>query len=141
MTVIATASNPRFSVSRVDIDRAGPTYTVDTLRDLQAELGPDADLFFITGADALAADPVLAGRRRVVRAGPLRRRDPARALRSADADLPADTVSLVEVPGAGDLVDRVPRPGRRRVSRSGTSCRTAWSSTSPSVGSILPTTT
>jgi nicotinate-nucleotide adenylyltransferase len=52
MTVIATASNPRFWVSRVDIDRAGPTYTIDTLRDLRAEL-PDADLYFITGADAL----------------------------------------------------------------------------------------
>src|ERR1700748_1865921 len=54
MTVIATASNPRFSVSRVDIDRGGPTYTNDTLRDLRA-LNPDADLFFITGADALAS--------------------------------------------------------------------------------------
>ena len=53
MTVIATASNPRFWVSRVDIDRAGPTYTIDTLRDLSAAL-PDADLYFITGADALA---------------------------------------------------------------------------------------
>lgn len=52
MTVIATASNPRFSVSRVDIDRAGYTYTVDTLRDLRSVL-PDAELFFITGADAL----------------------------------------------------------------------------------------
>lgn len=52
MTVIATASNPRFSVSRVDLDRQGPTYTVDTLRDL-AEQNPDADLFFITGADAM----------------------------------------------------------------------------------------
>ncbi|MFA1701585.1 nicotinate-nucleotide adenylyltransferase [Mycobacterium intracellulare] len=52
MTVIATASNPRFSVSRVDIDRAGPTYTKDTLRDLRA-LNPDSQLFFITGADAL----------------------------------------------------------------------------------------
>ncbi|ATE52883.1 MULTISPECIES: nicotinate-nucleotide adenylyltransferase [Actinosynnema] len=52
MTVIATASNPRFSVSRVDIDRAGPTYTVDTLSDLKAA-HPDDDLFFITGADAL----------------------------------------------------------------------------------------
>ncbi len=52
MTVIATASNPRFSVSRVDIDRAGPTYTIDTLKDLAASL-PDAELFFITGADAL----------------------------------------------------------------------------------------
>src|SRR6185312_11664293 len=54
MTVIATASNPRFHVSRVDIDRHEPTYTVDTLRDLRAQYGPEADLFFITGADALA---------------------------------------------------------------------------------------
>ncbi len=53
MTVIATASNPKFSVSRVDIDRGGQTYTVDTLRDLRAEY-PDDELFFITGADALA---------------------------------------------------------------------------------------
>lgn len=52
MTVIATASNPRFSVSRVDIDRGGQTYTVDTLRDLRAAY-PDAELFFITGADAV----------------------------------------------------------------------------------------
>ncbi|NMH96724.1 nicotinate-nucleotide adenylyltransferase [Pseudonocardia acidicola] len=53
MTVIATASNPRFSVSRVDIDRGGPTYTADTLADLHATM-PDAELFFITGADALS---------------------------------------------------------------------------------------
>jgi len=53
MTVIATASNPQFSVSRSDIDRAGKTYTIDTLRDLRAE-HPGADLFFITGADALS---------------------------------------------------------------------------------------
>ncbi|SDS37104.1 nicotinate-nucleotide adenylyltransferase [Paraoerskovia marina] len=53
MTVIATASNPRFTVSRVDVDRQGLTYTVDTLRDLRA-LRPDAEFFFITGADAVA---------------------------------------------------------------------------------------
>ena len=53
MTVIATASNPSFTVSRVDIDRGGPTYTIDTLRDLRTQR-PDADLFFITGADAVA---------------------------------------------------------------------------------------
>jgi len=53
MTVIATASNPRFSVSRVDIDRLGPTYTVDTLRDLRSLRGPEWELYFITGADAL----------------------------------------------------------------------------------------
>ncbi|MGZ4594605.1 MAG: nicotinate-nucleotide adenylyltransferase [Actinomycetes bacterium] len=54
MTVIATASNPDFTVSRVDLVRPGPTYTIDTLHDLRAERGPDVDLFFITGADALA---------------------------------------------------------------------------------------
>ena len=53
MTVIATASNPTFSVSRSDIERGGKTYTIDTLRDLRAE-HPAADLFFITGADALS---------------------------------------------------------------------------------------
>ncbi len=57
MTVIATASNPRFSVSRVDIDRDGPTYTIDTLRDLSAAMdsagSAKVDLYFITGADAL----------------------------------------------------------------------------------------
>jgi nicotinate-nucleotide adenylyltransferase len=53
MTVIATASNPHFAVSRVDIDRAGPTYTIDTLRDLRRQR-PDAEFYFITGADALA---------------------------------------------------------------------------------------
>lgn len=53
MTVIATASNPRFTVSRVDIDRQGPTYTIDTLTDLK-KLRPAADLFFITGADAMS---------------------------------------------------------------------------------------
>lgn len=54
MTVIATAANPRFRVSRVDIDREGPTYTIDTLRDL-GRTHPDAQLYFITGADAMAA--------------------------------------------------------------------------------------
>ena len=53
MTVVATASNPMFSVSRVDIERPGPTYTADTLTDLRTE-HPDAELYFITGADALA---------------------------------------------------------------------------------------
>ncbi|MFC4225325.1 nicotinate-nucleotide adenylyltransferase [Lysinibacter cavernae] len=52
MTVIATAANPRFTVSRVDIDRHGPTYTVDTLRDIRAAR-PNAELFFISGADAV----------------------------------------------------------------------------------------
>lgn len=53
MTVIATASNPQFTVSRVDIDRDGPTYTIDTLKDLKRQR-PDAEFVFITGADAIA---------------------------------------------------------------------------------------
>jgi nicotinate-nucleotide adenylyltransferase len=53
MTVIATASNPLFSVSRMEVDRDGPTYAVDTLRGLKAEQGAGTDLFFVTGADAI----------------------------------------------------------------------------------------
>ncbi len=53
MTVLATTSNPDFWVSRVDLDRPGPTYTIDTLRDLRQEY-PQAEFSFITGADALA---------------------------------------------------------------------------------------
>lgn len=52
MTVLATAANPSFRVSRSEIDRPGPTYTVDTLRRLHARL-PDVHLFFITGTDAI----------------------------------------------------------------------------------------
>ncbi|MUN38954.1 nicotinate-nucleotide adenylyltransferase [Actinomadura litoris] len=97
MTVIATASNPRFSVSRIDIDRPGPTYTVDTLRDMRDLQGPDAELFFITGADALekmltwhdTAELVeLAHFVGVTRPGH----------RLADPGLPNGRVSLMEVP-------------------------------------------
>jgi len=52
LTVLATASNPHFSVSRLEIDRRGPTYTLETLRAL-SEFHGTADLFFITGADAV----------------------------------------------------------------------------------------
>ncbi len=53
MTVIATASNPEFCVSRIEIDRRGPSYTIDTLRELKKIYGEKAELFFITGADAI----------------------------------------------------------------------------------------
>ncbi|MFI5954863.1 nicotinate-nucleotide adenylyltransferase [Cryptosporangium sp. NPDC051539] len=97
MTVIATASNPRFSVSRVDVDRPGPTYTIDTLRDLVAAWGTDVELFFITGADALSAilswkdvDELfeLAHFIGVTRPG----------YTLSDEHLPRDTVTLVDVP-------------------------------------------
>lgn len=53
MTVIATSPNPHFSVSRLEIDRAGETYTVDTLSAIRQEQGEDTELYFITGADAI----------------------------------------------------------------------------------------
>jgi nicotinate-nucleotide adenylyltransferase len=96
MTVIATASNPRFWVSRVDIDRGGPTYTIDTIHDIAVQR-PGAELFFITGADALAQI--------------LSWKDAEEALRLARfvgvtrpeyelsaAHLPTDSVTLLDVP-------------------------------------------
>jgi nicotinate-nucleotide adenylyltransferase len=53
MTVLATADNPDFEVSRMEIDRPGATYTVDTMLELRSQYGPDADLYFVTGADAV----------------------------------------------------------------------------------------
>jgi nicotinate-nucleotide adenylyltransferase len=97
MTVIATASNPRFSVSRVDIDRPGPTYTIDTLRDLRATRRPDAEFFFITGADALQqimtwqdADELFKLAHFVGCTRP--------GHRLSGAGLPDDRVSLIEIP-------------------------------------------
>ena len=125
MTVIATASNPRFTVSRVDIDRGGPTYTIDTLTDLR-RLRPDAELFFITGADALAQIVSWRDNQQlfdlahfigVTRPG----------FHLADAHLPEGVVSLVEVPALAisstdcrERVERghaglVPRARRRRA--------------------------
>jgi nicotinate-nucleotide adenylyltransferase len=103
MTVIATASNPRFSVSRVDIDRGGPTYTKDTLRDLQLA-NPDAELFFITGADALASilswqnwEDLFAMARFVGVSRPGYELD-GRHISAAMAELPDDALTLVEIP-------------------------------------------
>jgi nicotinate-nucleotide adenylyltransferase len=103
MTVIATASNPRFSVSRVDIDRGGPTYTKDTLRDLRA-LNPDADLFFITGADALASiltwqnwEEMFSIASFIGVSRPGYELDGSH-IAAATRQLPADALTLVEVP-------------------------------------------
>src|SRR4051794_33578933 len=99
MTVIATASNPRFSVSRVDIDREGPTFTLDTLKDLQAAM-PDAELYFITGADALAdiftwrsAEDLFALAKFVGCTRPGHEMDPT----TLEA-IPGDRVTMLEIP-------------------------------------------
>jgi nicotinate-nucleotide adenylyltransferase len=97
MTVIATASDPRFTVSRIDMDRGGTTYTIDTLRDLRRERGDGADLFFITGADALmeiltwrSADELFALAHFVGATRP--------GFVMSDADFPVGAVSMVEIP-------------------------------------------
>jgi len=112
MTCIATATDPMFTVSRIDIERDGPTYTKDTLRDLRAERGDAAELFFITGADALAqlltwVDPAeLFGLAHFVGA--------TRPGYTADpAAFPDGAVTLVEIPAlaisSSDLRSRVAR--------------------------------
>lgn len=53
MTVLATATHPHFVVSRMEIDRKGPSYTIETVRELHREMGSDLELFFVTGADAV----------------------------------------------------------------------------------------
>ncbi|SCX49107.1 nicotinate-nucleotide adenylyltransferase [Klenkia marina] len=111
MTVIATASNPRFSVSRVDVDRGTTTYTIDTLTDLHRQR-PDAELFFITGADALAQ---IVGWRDTERLFDLAHfvgvTRPGYQL--TGADLPAHAVTQVEIPALAisstDCRDRVRR--------------------------------
>jgi nicotinate-nucleotide adenylyltransferase len=54
MTLLATAPNLRFSVSRIEIDRGGPTYTLDTIRVLRSFYAERADIYFVTGADAVS---------------------------------------------------------------------------------------
>lgn len=117
MVVAATADDPRFEVSRVDIDRPGPTFTIDTLRDLQEGYSHEhqnesAEWFFITGADAL--EQILTWRdpeqilQRVHLIGVTR---PGHRL--ADPGLPTGAVTLVEIPALAisstDIRDRVRR--------------------------------
>ncbi|MBI1378624.1 MAG: nicotinate-nucleotide adenylyltransferase [Frankiales bacterium] len=115
MTVIATAADPRFRVSRVDVDRDGPTYTVDTLRDLAAEYAEadqDTELYFITGADALSS---IAGWHDVDELVSLAHfvgvTRPGHAL--LDPGLPQGRVTLVEIPAlaisSSDCRSRVSR--------------------------------
>src|SRR5262249_8152784 len=112
MTFLATSSNPQFTVSRIDIDRGGSTYTIDTLRELRA-MRPEAALLFTSGAYALAqilswrdAHELFALSHFV---GVSR---PGYHL-SSDASLPADAVSLLEVPAlaisSSDIRARVAR--------------------------------
>lgn len=96
LTLLATVDNPMFAVSRVDIDRPGPTYAVDTLADLAAGYGSESEFFFITGADALASIKTWKDHERVL--------DSAHLIgvnrpghRLTDSGLPAGSVTMVEV--------------------------------------------
>ena len=96
MSVIATASNPRFTVSRVDIDRDGPTYTIDTLKDVQKAF-PEAELFFKQKA---AYKMRISDWRSVVCSSPLPPftavTRPGHLLELPDA--PANAISVLEIP-------------------------------------------
>lgn len=53
MVLLATADNPQFEVSRMEIDRAGPSYTLDSLREMRRMFSSEKALYFITGLDAI----------------------------------------------------------------------------------------
>ena len=129
MTVIATASNPRFHVSRVDIDRDGPTYTVDTLRDLRGRVRAE-------GASCSSSPARTRWRRSCPGRTPTEMFELAHFVGVtrpgfvlSDDHLPADTVSLVQVPAMA-ISSTDCRRGSPPASRSGTWCRTGWCSTS-----------
>ena len=107
MTVLATSANPHFSVSRIEIDRDGPTYTADTLRALRAER-PDEEFWFISGADAIVnivtwrdADEVLDLARFVAATRPghdvAALREPGIRDRITTLDVPALAISSTDI--------------------------------------------
>ena len=131
MTVIATASNPQFSVSRIDIDRGGKTYTIDTLRDLRARA--TRRRISSSSPAPTRSSQILSWRRRrrAVLARPLHRRHPPRA-RAVRPGLPERRGVAGGGPRAGDLLHRLPPAGGNGAIRSGTWFRTASCATSTS---------
>ncbi|MHB0870446.1 MAG: nicotinate-nucleotide adenylyltransferase [Chloroflexota bacterium] len=117
MVEMAIASNPGFQLSLVDVNRPGRSYTVDSLRILRGELGPEAELFFVVGMDSLAElttwrDPaglISLSRLAVVNRPPY----PAVKLKDLEGQLPgiSQRIDVVEMPGidisASDLRRRV----------------------------------
>lgn len=53
MAILATVTNPYFEVSTIEIEREGYTYTIDTIKEFRKIYGDNADIYFITGADAI----------------------------------------------------------------------------------------
>lgn len=131
LTVIATASNPRFTVSRVDIDRGGKTYTIDTLRDF-ARLYPNDDLFFITGADAMAQ---IMSWKNVEELWELAHFVSVTRPGYSSEDFGRENqISLMEIPAMA-ISSTDLGTGQRSTSRSGIWSPTGWCSTSVSISS------
>ncbi len=57
MTLLATCSNPHFDVSSIEMERVGPSYTIDTIRALKKLYGDNTELYFIIGADCIEELP------------------------------------------------------------------------------------
>jgi nicotinate-nucleotide adenylyltransferase len=102
MTVIATATNEKFHVSRIEIDRPGPTYTIDTLRELRATFADDVELWFISGADGILNIITWKDPEAVLReARFIAATRPGYDLDRLEKELPAgleDRVSILEIP-------------------------------------------
>ncbi len=108
MTRLAVAGNPRFEASAVEIERPGPSYTVDTLGDLLARHGPETELYVILGQDALLDLPNWKEPRRIVALAWL-----AVALRSPGRDLDVTDLEAA-VPGLSRRLIVLPDVLRRR---------------------------
>lgn len=104
MVRAALAGDPYFEISLIESERRGPSYTVDTLSVLQEQLGPQAELYFILGQDALADLPNWREPARIVQLARL-------AVAARPGRPPADPAALERaVPGIQDRIDVVPMP-------------------------------
>lgn len=104
MVRAALAGDPYFEVSLIESERRGPSYTVDTLSVLQRQLGPQAELYFILGQDALADLPNWREPARIVQLARL-------AVAARPGCPPPDPTALERaVPGIQDRMDVVPMP-------------------------------
>ena len=133
MTVIATASNPLFRVSRMEVDRDGPTYTVDTLRGMKAELGAGHRPVLRHRRRRDPGDLPVEGPRGAVRSGALHRGDAARLRPRGVRRAPAFERAghhRDEHPRAGDLLDGRAHARARGAARSATWCPKASRATS-----------
>ena len=104
MVELAIASNPRFGLSRIDVDRIGPSYTVGALEELRAEWGAEAQLWFLMGADSLADILTWREPERLIQLARVA------AFNRPGAPDPAPARLEARLPGARDRIDVVEMP-------------------------------